>query len=1122
MFPQFGATADSLNKASTLVFRIGTDAHLYDDPEDVNIAPLLDSKFDSEKCEALKRLLALIAQGFDVSNFFPQVVKNVASRSFEVKKLVYLYLLHYAEKRPNEALLSINYFQKDLGDPNPLVRAWAMRALAGIRLHVISPLVIVAVGKCARDPSVYVRKCAANALPKLHELRQEENSSEIEEIVGILLTDNSPGVVGAAAAAFANVCPTNLSLIGKNYRRLCEILPDVEEWGQITLIGVLLRYVVARHGLVKESIMFSSCGAVGLQNGIDNLDDNSAPERNGICDSELANMVSKHYVEGPDQYLSCPGFRDKSYSGLDRTCYTSGRTNEDIKILLQCTSPLLWSQNSAVVLAAATVHWIMDAVENVKGIVRPLLFLLRSSIASKYVVLYNIQVFSKTMPSLFAPHFEDFFICSSDSYQIKALKLEILSFIATNTSISSIFQEFQEYIRDPDRRFAADTIAAIGFCAQRLTEVASTCLEGLLTLIRRESLTEGFSHVDGEAGVMIQAIISIKAIIKLDPSSHEKVIVQLARSLDSIKVPAVRAMIVWIVGEYNSIGQIIPRMLTTVLQYLAHCFTSEALETKIQILNTTVKVLLCAKGDNLVRSKQFLSYVLGLARYDVNYDVRDRARTIEKLLLGHLDSQNLEEGSGFSQDRDLLHMLSKCVFEVQIKLQSPEPIDYRFYLPGSLSQIVLHAAPGYEALPKPCCLLLEDLAHREIESQEETTNSNSYGPDYPEALSESDEECISESSSRHSTANSTGSDGSKEIVSTSESVDGDGPLIRLSDNVVSKRDNGSDSLGDLMPKRALESWLDEQPGFSIVNLSEQGQLQRSSARISVGDIAGIAKPKTYSLLNPSSANGLKVDYSFSSEISSISPQLVCVEVFFENCSTEPVSKLVLVDEESDKGVGSASQVDSSTSHIDVPAVVPMEEIALMEPGHTIKRTLQVHFHHHLLPLKLVLWCSGKKFPVKLRPDIGYFVRPLPIDILAFADKESQLPGMFECIRRCTFTDHIEELNSDMGTGTQSKDMFLVICKSLALKMLSNANVSLVSVDLPVAANLDDASGLRLRFSCEILHSLIHCLITLAIEGKCSEPLNVSVKVNCEETVFGLNLLNRIVNILVDPSLMHGR
>lgn len=87
-------------------------------------------------------------------------------------------------------MLSINCFQKDLGDPNPLVRAWALRAMAGIRLHVISPLVLVAVGKCARDPSVFVRKCAANALPKLHELRQEEITSAIEEVwrISICLT----------------------------------------------------------------------------------------------------------------------------------------------------------------------------------------------------------------------------------------------------------------------------------------------------------------------------------------------------------------------------------------------------------------------------------------------------------------------------------------------------------------------------------------------------------------------------------------------------------------------------------------------------------------------------------------------------------------------------------------------------------------------------------------------------------------------------------------------------------------------------------------------------------------------------------------------------------------------
>lgn len=94
----------------------------------------------------------------------------------------------------------------------------------------------------------------------------------------------------------------------------------------------------------------------------------------------------------------------------------------------------------------------------------------------------------------------------------------------------------------------------------------------------------------------------------------------------------------------------------------------------------------------------------------------------------------------------------------------------------------------------------------------------------------------------------------------------------------------------------------------------------------------------------------------------------------------------------------------------------------------------------------------------------------------------------------------------------------MICESLALKILSNANIFLVSVDMPVTSNLDDASGLCLRFSGEILSNSMPCLITVTIEGKCSDPLSVSIKVNCEETVFGLNFLNRVVNFLVEQSV----
>lgn len=54
----------------------------------------------------------MISKGRDVSSFFPDVVKNVVATNLEVRKLVYIFLLRYAEQEPDLALLSINSFQK--------------------------------------------------------------------------------------------------------------------------------------------------------------------------------------------------------------------------------------------------------------------------------------------------------------------------------------------------------------------------------------------------------------------------------------------------------------------------------------------------------------------------------------------------------------------------------------------------------------------------------------------------------------------------------------------------------------------------------------------------------------------------------------------------------------------------------------------------------------------------------------------------------------------------------------------------------------------------------------------------------------------------------------------------
>ena len=110
----------------------------------------------------------MISKGRNVSEYFAQVVKNVASPSLEVRKLVYIYLLRYAEAEPDLALLSINTFQRDLADSSPLIRAMALRVLSGIRVQTIASLVVLAIKKCAADTSPYVRKAAALSIPKCY------------------------------------------------------------------------------------------------------------------------------------------------------------------------------------------------------------------------------------------------------------------------------------------------------------------------------------------------------------------------------------------------------------------------------------------------------------------------------------------------------------------------------------------------------------------------------------------------------------------------------------------------------------------------------------------------------------------------------------------------------------------------------------------------------------------------------------------------------------------------------------------------------------------------------------------------------------------------------------------
>jgi len=109
-----------------------------------------------------------MSKGQDVSALYPDVVKNVVCPNMTVKKLVYMYIVHYAELEPDPALLAINNFQRDMQNENQLIRALGLRVLSSIRLRVIVQVIVLAVKKACKDGSPYVRKAAAHAIPKIY------------------------------------------------------------------------------------------------------------------------------------------------------------------------------------------------------------------------------------------------------------------------------------------------------------------------------------------------------------------------------------------------------------------------------------------------------------------------------------------------------------------------------------------------------------------------------------------------------------------------------------------------------------------------------------------------------------------------------------------------------------------------------------------------------------------------------------------------------------------------------------------------------------------------------------------------------------------------------------------
>ncbi|KAB8232999.1 AP-3 complex subunit beta [Aspergillus alliaceus] len=592
-----------------------------------HIKKLLDSRNDREVLDGMRRVITLMYRGEPSLPFFSAVVKNVANANIEVKKLVYIYLVHHAEAEPDLALLSINTIQKSLTDQSPQVRAMALRTMSGIRVPVISQIVSLAIKRGCGDMSPHVRKAAALAIPKCYRL----DPNTLPQLIGYLSTllgDTQYFVAGPAVSAFLEVCPDRIDLIHKHYRGLVKKLVDMDEWGQIATLRLLTIY--ARKCFPPKT-------------------------------EKVKQAVSKGFYDDEDTGDN-EGGREYEVPILD----------PDLDLFLRSCKLLLQNRNSAVIVNIVRSFLYLAPSEYLSAVVGPLVALLRSPQDVQHIVLYNIVAVCLRHPAPFRKYVSHFLVHASDPPHIWRLKLEILTIIFPHCGLhlkGVIISELEHFSQGTDPELVRESVRAIGRCAQSDPSTAGHCLRLLLNQI-----------ISLDDNLVSESLTVIRHLIQQDPASHEQTVIELVKHLGLTNNPDARATIVWLVGEFAG-AEPERNIAPDVLRILAKDFANEAEVVKQQIMLLGAKVYLHHLLRNPPKEEPQASpkveqqyknewtedqddektersshdqqpaepeedrttllwrYLLLLARYDTSYDLRDRARMYKALLASPSSTQ---------------------------------------------------------------------------------------------------------------------------------------------------------------------------------------------------------------------------------------------------------------------------------------------------------------------------------------------------------------------------------------------------------------------------------------------------------------------------------------------------
>ncbi|TFK29899.1 adaptor protein complex AP-1 [Coprinopsis marcescibilis] len=219
---------------------------------DLHAAEAKDKKFVKRKT-VLKKIVANITMGNDMSPLFTDVVQSLGTPLLEIKKMVYLFLVSYGRSaKPEQINMVIPFFLQDVNDRNPLIRALAIRTMSYIPIPVVTEALTENLRHCLRDRDPYVRKTAAICVAKLYaaDPRRAEKGGFVEMLRDLMLDSNAT-VVANAVAALTEIGDRPDGVIFKlnltTANKLLAALEESSEWGQIYILESLLRFIPEVH-----------------------------------------------------------------------------------------------------------------------------------------------------------------------------------------------------------------------------------------------------------------------------------------------------------------------------------------------------------------------------------------------------------------------------------------------------------------------------------------------------------------------------------------------------------------------------------------------------------------------------------------------------------------------------------------------------------------------------------------------------------------------------------------------------------------------------------------------------------------------------------------------------------